>query len=110
AVSAVESRLGRRRRHDSRAAGRRHSSRADDHDGVGCVRAAHRVRERRNLLLARAAVRSKEMAVRVAMGASSWQVVRQMLTESLIIALGGAALGVGFAYGFLQWIKANLLG
>ena len=62
-----------------------------------------------NLLLARAAVRSKEMAVRVAMGASSWQVVRQMLTESLLIALAGAALGVGFAYGFLQWIKANLL-
>ena len=62
-----------------------------------------------NLLLARAAARSKEMAVRVAMGASSWQVVRQMLTESLIIALAGAALGVGFAYGFLQWIKANLL-
>jgi putative ABC transport system permease protein len=62
-----------------------------------------------NLLLARAAVRSKEMAVRVAMGASSWQVVRQMLTESLLIALAGATLGVGFAYAFLQWIKANLL-
>jgi putative ABC transport system permease protein len=62
-----------------------------------------------NLLLARAAVRSKEMAVRLAMGASSWQVTRQMLTESVIIALAGAALGVGFAYGFLQWIKANLL-
>src|SRR5687768_747919 len=62
-----------------------------------------------NLLLARAAVRSKEMAVRVAMGAGSWQVIRQMLTESVIIALAGAALGVGFAYGFLQWIKANLL-
>jgi putative ABC transport system permease protein len=62
-----------------------------------------------NLLLARAGVRAKEMAVRVAMGASSWQVVRQMLTESLIIALAGATLGIGFAYGFLQWIKANLL-
>ena len=47
--------------------------------------------------------------MRVAMGASSWQVVRQMLTESLLISLAGAALGVGFAYGFLQWIKANLL-
>src|SRR5688500_1093077 len=62
-----------------------------------------------NLLLARAAVRSKEMAVRVAMGAGSWQVIRQMLTESVIITLACAALGVGFAYGFLQWIKANLL-
>jgi putative ABC transport system permease protein len=62
-----------------------------------------------NLLLARAAVRSREMAVRVAMGASGWQVMRQTLTESLIIALAGAALGIGFAYGFLQWIKANLL-
>ncbi len=63
-----------------------------------------------NLLLARAAVRSKEMAVRVAMGASGWRVVRQMLTESVIIAVAGAALGIGFAYAFLQWIKANLLG
>ena len=62
-----------------------------------------------NLMLARAAVRSKEMAVRVAMGASGWQVVRQLLTESLIVALAGATLGVGFAYGFLKWIRANLL-
>jgi predicted permease len=36
--------------------------------------------------------------------------VRQMLTESLIIAFGGATLGIGFAFGFLRWIKANLLG
>jgi len=43
------------------------------------------------------------------MGASGWQVIRQMLTESLIIALAGATLGVGFAYGFLQWVKASLL-
>lgn len=63
-----------------------------------------------NLLLARAAVRTKEMAVRVAMGADAWRVIRQMLTESILVALTGATLGVAFAYAFLQWIKAHILG
>jgi putative ABC transport system permease protein len=68
---------------------------------IGCVNVA-------NLMLARATSREKEFALRAVLGAGKARLVRLLLVESLVLAIGGAALGVLIAWGGLKLIVATM--
>ena len=59
-----------------------------------------------NMQLARATLRVRELAVRSSLGATRGRLIRQMLTESLLLAGAGAVIGIGLAYLSVDWLRA----
>ena len=58
-----------------------------------------------NLLVARSAARQKDLAIRAALGGTRWRLIREHLTESLVLSITGGALGLLFCWAALAWLQ-----